>query len=106
MDVRRLVCPPLRLETVKICREASEGRSTRRFRKATVDMLFALIAIAWLVIAALCWGACAMAARADAESSSHTSRHEPVTDDALVVWEGLPEMVPARDLSLTAHGVR
>jgi hypothetical protein len=71
-------------------------------------MLFALIAIAWLVIVALCWAACAMAARADAESSPHTSRHEPETDDALVVWEGLPElMVQARDVvGLTAQGVR
>ena len=71
-------------------------------------MLFALIAIAWLVMAALCWAACAMAARADAESSSHTTnRPKPATDAALVVREDLPElMVHARDVGLTAHGVR
>ena len=68
-------------------------------------MLFAaLIAIAWPAVAALCWAACAMAARGDAESSPSANRREPPTGDGLVVWEGLPELT--RDARLTAHGVR
>jgi len=83
-------------------------------------MLFlALIAIAWLSVAALCWAACAMAARGDgAESSPRAGRRSNVpgrkpdkpaagrrkpaaADDGLVVWEGLPEL-PVRNAGLTA----
>jgi hypothetical protein len=66
-------------------------------------MLFALIPIVWLTVIALCWAACAMAQRADAEqrpSASHGA-----SDAGLVIWEGLPELT-ARDAGLTAPGIR
>jgi len=70
-------------------------------------VFFALIAIAWLTVAALCWAACAMAARGDAESSprARTGRREPAAGEGLIVWESLPELT-VRDARLTTHGVR
>ncbi len=68
-------------------------------------MLFALIATAWLTVATLCLAVCAMAARADADSSSHANSRKPATSDGLVVWESLPELA-VQDAELTAHGVR
>ncbi len=75
-------------------------------------MLFALIPIAWLTVVALCWAACAAAARGDVESSPHAGaqararRRNSATGDGLVVWEGLPELMSVRSSTrLTAHGV-
>lgn len=73
-----------------------------------VSMLFVLIPIAWLAIIALCWVACKMAARGDAElstSSSTTSQSGPYTREGLVIWEDLPEL-SVQDTRLTVHGVR
>ncbi len=71
-----------------------------------MSMLFVLIPIAWLAIIALCWVACKMAARGDADPhpSPSTSQSGSRTGDRLLIWEGLPEL-SVQDTRLTAHGV-
>jgi hypothetical protein len=80
-------------------------------------MLYALIAIAWLAIAVLCWGACAVAARGDGReyggSPAGPVRRKPdparrkpgPAGESLVVWEGLPELA-VRDARTIAHSMR
>lgn len=85
-------------------------------------MLIALIPIAWLTLIALCWAACAMAQRGDAESargdaglrradaadaglSPRSDRRAAATGAGLLIWEGLPELTVA-DARPTAGGVR
>jgi hypothetical protein len=75
-------------------------------------MLLALIAIAWLAVAALCVVVCVMAQRGDSEPAASASRtcadgDMSATGEGLVVWDSLPELsVQAQDARLTAHGAR
>jgi hypothetical protein len=90
-------------------------------------MILALIAIGWIGIAFLCFGACALAARGDGrggETGSHSgeaglhagesivaavaasngARRKAPARDGLVVWEGLPELrVSVKDATPVAH---
>lgn len=67
-------------------------------------MIFALIPIVWLTVVALCWAACAMAQRGDADPGPSTEPSAPASCLGLVVWEDLPELT-VQDAWLTARGV-
>lgn len=68
-------------------------------------MIFALIPIVWLTVAALCWAACVMAAQGDAGLSPRAGRRSSATGEGLTVWEGLPELT-VQDAGLPASGLR
>jgi hypothetical protein len=72
-----------------------------------IDMIFLLIAIGWIAIALLCWGACALAARGDGrETGKPIGARQKKTQnrEGLVVWETLPELrVNVKDTTPIAH---
>lgn len=69
-------------------------------------MLFVLIPIVWLSLIAICWAACAMSQRGDAELRSQTrvDRSDSSNDAELVVWEELLEPT-LRDTRRASAGV-
>jgi hypothetical protein len=73
----------------------------------TARMLFVLIPIAWLSLIAICWAACGMAQRGDAQPRPRSSGDQSDTpsDTELGVWEELlePTIRDTRRASTAVH---